>query len=133
MSAGEILVVEDDVHMQRLIQYNLERAGFEIVVKGDAESAHEYLAACMPTAIVHDIMLPGMAGTESVRRIRELYSFGEVPIVMLSAKGQLADVQEALSQGATAYMSKPFDPEHLIERVCHVIAESRGFPDEKKP
>lgn len=106
----KILVVDDESTMRRLAQYNLELAGHEVLL---AETAEEGLALArseQPNLILQDVMLPGMDGFEALTELKNDSATLAIPVVMLTAKGQRTDVEQAMEAGAAGYITKPFDP-----------------------
>jgi twitching motility two-component system response regulator PilH len=113
-----VLVVEDSHAEQQLISNLLSRAGFDVEVKGDAESAWEWLQSHpLPNLIVLDIIMPGQSGLDLCRSIREEAKFANVPILFCSSKDQEFDKFWALRQGGNEYVTKPFAPKDLLDRV----------------
>jgi DNA-binding response OmpR family regulator len=113
-----ILVVEDEMKIARLVRDYLEHAGFEVVVAGDGESAVASARGRKPDLIVLDLGLPGRDGLEVTRELRRS---SNVPIVMLTARGEEADRIVGLEVGADDYVVKPFSPKELVARVRAVL------------
>lgn len=109
-----ILVVDDDVRLLRFVRANLESVGYKVLLSEDAETAVGVVEKEMPDVIILDVMLPGLGGFEFARRVRE---FSPVPILMLTAKSEEADVVAGLRVGADDYMTKPFGVQELLARV----------------
>lgn len=109
-----ILVVDDDVRLLRFVRANLESVGYKVLLSEDAETAIGVVEKEMPDVIILDVMLPGLGGFEFARRVRE---FSPVPILMLTAKSEEADVVAGLRVGADDYMTKPFGVQELLARV----------------
>jgi two-component system alkaline phosphatase synthesis response regulator PhoP len=116
-----ILIVEDDEDIQQLVSYNLLKAGFAVEVADSGEQALEYAEAQPPNLIVLDIMLPGMSGLEVCRILRHGEQTAAIPIIMLTAKGEEADIVAGLDLGADDYITKPFSPKVLVSRVKAVL------------
>ncbi|MBI2958580.1 MAG: response regulator transcription factor [Chloroflexi bacterium] len=116
-----VLVVDDDVRLLRFVRANLESVGYKVLLAEDAESAMGTVEKEMPDLIILDIMLPGIAGFELARRIRE---FSAVPILMLTAKSEESDVVTGLRVGADDYMTKPFGVQELMARVEAILRRS---------
>ncbi len=113
-----ILIVEDDPHILKLIQYNLEKAGFECRVAGAATQAFEELERQKFHLIVLDIMLPGgMDGFELCKEIRKKPVWAAIPVLMLTARAEEIDRIVGLSVGADDYLVKPFSFEELLARI----------------
>lgn len=111
---GHVLIIEDAEDLARLIAALLKRHGYETSIEGDGLKGLTTARAGAHDLIILDRMLPGMDGLEVCRRIRQ---FSEAPILMLTAKGEVADRIEGLTVGATDYVPKPFDPDELVARV----------------
>lgn len=123
VAAGLILVVDDDEKTVRLVRAYMEREGFRVVTAGDGRSALRVIDDEMPDLIVLDLMLPELDGLTVARRVREV---SDVPILMLSARGTVADRIQGLSEGADDYLPKPFSPAELLVRVKAVLRRARG-------
>lgn len=108
------MIIEDAEDLARLIAALLKRHGYEVTLSGDGLQGLATARAGHHDLIILDRMLPGLDGLEVCRRIRQ---FSEAPILMLTAKGEVADRIEGLTVGATDYVSKPFDPDELVARV----------------
>lgn len=124
--APPILVVDDDPKIVSLVKTYLEREGFRVVTAADGRAALRAVDDCQPGLIVLDLMLPELDGLALMRIIRERSS---VPIVMLSARGAVADRVLGIHEGADDYLAKPFSPAELVVRVKAVLrraSESSG-------
>jgi DNA-binding response OmpR family regulator len=121
-SARTALVVEDDADIGKLLQWVLEREGFAVTLIADGGEAVRRVGAGNPTRLVLlDVMLPHASGHEILRVIRAHGDWKAVPVVMLTAKSQEADVVKALDAGASDYMVKPFQPAELRARVRRLV------------
>jgi len=116
-----ILVVEDDEDIQQLVGYNLIKAGFLVEYGDSGEQALEKIRNQTPDIMLLDLMLPSMDGTELCRIIRSDSRLSELPIIMLTAKGEESDIISGLDHGADDYVTKPFSPKILISRVKAVL------------
>ncbi len=125
MGKTRILVVEDDKNILKLIIYNLEKEGFFCSGVSNGEDALKELETTRPDLVVLDIMLPGMDGLEVCRRIRQEKSLANMPIIMLTAKGEEVDRIVGFEIGADDYMVKPFSPRELILRIKSVLKRGR--------
>ena len=121
-----ILVVDDDPVIQKLLAVNFEMEGYRVVTAGDGEEALAQVAAERPDAVVLDVMMPKIDGIEVVRRMRADAVVAAIPVLLLSARAQAKDIAEGLDAGADAYITKPFEPLDLLERVASLI--ERGTP-----
>jgi two-component system alkaline phosphatase synthesis response regulator PhoP len=116
-----ILIVEDDEDIQQLVGYNLIKAGFLVEYGDSGEQALEKIKHQAPDLILLDLMLPGMDGTELCRVIRSDIKINQIPIIMLTAKGEESDIINGLDHGADDYITKPFSPKILISRIKAVL------------
>ena len=123
--SARILVVEDEPAIQALIAVNLKRAGHEVVAALDAESARRHVDEVLPDLVLLDWMLPGISGLEFARRLRAEARTRNVPIIMLTARGEEADKVQGLTSGADDYVTKPFSPKELLARIQAVLRRQR--------
>ena len=121
MKQNKILIVDDDENICELLRLYLEKDGFETVVANDGETAIDYNTKYNPDLILLDIMLPKLDGWQVCREIRKT---DEVPIIMLTAKGETFDKILGLELGAEDYVSKPFDTKEVIARIKAVLRRS---------
>ena len=120
----KILIVDDDNNIAELISLYLTKECFETMIVGDGESALSAVDSFSPNLILLDLMLPGIDGYQVCREVR---SKSNIPIIMLSAKGEIFDKVLGLELGADDYMEKPFDSKELVARVKAVLRRS-GCP-----
>lgn len=123
----KILIVDDDVNIAELISLYLTKECFDTLIVHDGEEAIQQFASYQPNLVLLDLMLPGIDGYEVCREIRKTSS---IPIIMLSAKGEIFDKVLGLELGADDYMIKPFDSKELVARVRAVLR--RFHPTEVK-
>lgn len=117
MAKKKILVVEDDRDISELITYNLEREGYEIACLYDGSQAVDFVRKRKPELIILDLMLPEVDGIEICRTLKSDAATKHIPIVMLTAKSEEADVVVGLQMGADDYIPKPFSPKVLVARI----------------
>ena len=110
-------MVDDEEPIQELLRFNLEKEGYVVCIATDGEEALTHVASDQPDLIVLDLMLPGMDGLEVCRRLRSKPKFQQIPIIMLTAKGEEIDTVLGLELGADDYMTKPFSPRELLARI----------------
>ena len=122
-----ILIVDDDLNIAELIALYLTKECFETRIVGDGEEAVKQFDEFKPNLVLLDLMLPGIDGYEVCRQIRKT---SNVPIIMLSAKGEIFDKVLGLELGADDYMMKPFDTKELVARVKAVLRRFRNEPAE---
>jgi two-component system phosphate regulon response regulator PhoB len=121
MAQARILVVDDEPDLLELVYYNLTRASYEVVCVKSGEEVLAYIQTQLPDLLVLDLMLPGMDGLEICKRLRQDQRTVMVPIVMLTARSEEADVVAGLELGADDYLTKPFSPRVLLARVKAVL------------
>ncbi|MCX7025265.1 MAG: response regulator transcription factor [Spirochaetes bacterium] len=117
MAKATILVIEDDQDIRELLAYTLGKEGYEVETVPTAEAGLAAMAARMPDLVVLDVMLPGMDGFEFLRKIKSKPGRGDSAVIMVSAKGEEADIVAGLELGADDYVTKPFSPRVLVARV----------------
>ena len=118
-----ILVVEDDMQIARLVRDYLEHAGFDVIVAGDGEAGLACVRGSRPDMVILDLGLPGRDGLDVTRELRRT---SEVPVVMLTARGDEADRIVGLELGADDYVVKPFSPKELVARVRAVLRRTEA-------
>jgi two-component system phosphate regulon response regulator PhoB len=119
--AARILVVEDEPAVQELMRYTLEQAGMEAITASSAEDALESLREELPDAVLIDWMLPNKSGLALARELRETERTADLPLIIVTARGEEADRVKGLDQGADDYVVKPFSPRELIARIQAVL------------
>lgn len=125
-----ILVVDDDPQLRRLLSEYLSEVGFAVELAGDGEQMRRILERKMPDAIVMDLMLPGSDGLSLTREIR---TTSNVPILMLSARGEEVDRVVGLEVGADDYLAKPFSPRELLARLRALLRRAQVAPATSSP
>lgn len=125
-----ILVIEDDKHISKLLRYNLEKTGYDCAIVEDGEKALDILGKQGADLIILDIMLPKMDGFEVCRLIKQDTKLKNIPIIMLTAKGEEVDRIVGLELGADDYVVKPFSPRELILRIKAIL--KRGKEESSK-
>ncbi len=120
-----ILVVEDEDSLATLLQYNLQKEGYDIALAGDGEEALLLVDERLPDLIVLDWMLPKVSGIEVCRRLRQRNETRNVPIIMLTARGEESDRVRGLDTGADDYLVKPFSMTELTARIRAVLRRIR--------
>jgi DNA-binding response OmpR family regulator len=124
-----VLVVDDDVNVRDVLRRYLEQAGYRVLLADDGEGALRLAAEARPDLVVLDLMLPGIDGFEVCRRLRQRDGQQrEVPVVMLTARGEEEDRIAGLRLGADDYVAKPFSPRELVLRVGSVLRRAHAAP-----
>jgi DNA-binding response OmpR family regulator len=120
-SAPLVLVADDDPDILDLVRYRLERSGYAVATAIDGSEAVRLAGELRPALAVLDVMMPSLDGLEATRRIRGDPLTAEIPVILLTAKAQDADVQEGFVAGADDYIRKPFSPRELSARVQAIL------------
>ncbi len=121
---AKILIADDEPNMRLLMSdtfEELEEKGVELLVAGNGKDALEIIKTEKPELVILDAMMPGMSGFEVCNMVKNVLVMKGIYIVMLTAKAQEIDKQEGQNAGADIYMTKPFDPEELLEKVVEVL------------
>jgi two-component system phosphate regulon response regulator PhoB len=119
-----VLIVEDEADLVTLLKYNLEKENFRTLSAGDGEEALLLAAEQVPNLVLLDWMLPLMSGLEVCRQMRRNPKTRDIPIIMLTARGEEADKVRGLNSGADDYIAKPFSPTELVARMRAVLRRS---------
>ena len=130
MANEHILVVEDEEDIQELLRFNLEKEGFQVTTVGTGEDGIAQVRDKTPDLVVLDLMLPGLNGLDVCRLLKGSAESKSVPVVMVTAKGEEADIVAGLELGADDYLVKPFSPKVLIARIRAVLRRGRDEEDE---
>jgi two-component system, OmpR family, alkaline phosphatase synthesis response regulator PhoP len=121
-----ILAVDDERNIRRLVEVTLLRAGYRVSHAEDGVEALEKIDAERPDLVVLDVMMPRLDGFEVLKRLRENPKTADLPVVMLTAKAQDADIFRGWQSGADMYLTKPFNPMELLIYVKKVFASIEG-------
>ena len=121
MADAKVLLVDDDPVILKLLQVNFEMEGYTVLTANDGVEGLEKARAERPDVVILDIMMPRMDGLEVTRELKGDDSTKEMPILLLSAKAQASDIQLGRDVGADDYLTKPFDPLELLERVSEIL------------
>ena len=122
---ARILVVEDEEALSALLEYNLSREGFDAQVIGDGDEAMLSLEEDRPDLLLLDWMLPGLSGIEICRRVRAKTDLRDLPVIMMTARGEEADRVRGLDTGADDYLTKPFSIPEMVARVRALLRRAR--------
>jgi two-component system alkaline phosphatase synthesis response regulator PhoP len=131
MTRQRILIIEDDEDIRELLVYNLEKNGYEVEAAESGETGLASAGIRKPDLVLLDLMLPGMDGLSVCRQLKSGSVTHEIPIIIISAKGEEADIITGLELGADDYLAKPFSPNILLSRVRAVLRRTgQSLPDE---
>jgi two-component system phosphate regulon response regulator PhoB len=131
MPSPRILVVDDEEDLLELLRFNLSGEGFSVTCVATGEEALEKVAEGAPDLILLDLMLPGMDGLEVARRLKSQAVTKEIPVVMLTAKGEEGDIVKGLERGADDYVTKPFSRKVLAARIRAVLRRKQAKPKDE--
>jgi DNA-binding response OmpR family regulator len=121
MAKCKIMVVDDEPDIVKLVKISLEMANYEVIEAFSGIEALEKSKAELPSLFLLDIMMPDMNGYEVCQRLKADDKTKNIPVVMLTAKGQKGDAEEGLKVGADDYIIKPFDPYELGEQISEIL------------
>jgi DNA-binding response OmpR family regulator len=116
-----ILIADDEPNIRQLVAFTLRRRGYAILEAEDGKTALDLIRAGSPDLVVLDVMMPGMTGIAVVQEMMGDAEMAEIPVILLSAKGQGVEIEEGLASGARLYLVKPFSPRELAERIAEVL------------
>ena len=130
--ARKILTCDDEKHIVRLIQVNLERQGYEVITAFNGVECLEKVKEDRPDLIVLDVMMPEMTGFEVLETLKSDPETENIPVIMLTARAQDSDVLRGWQSGVECYLTKPFNPMELIAFVKRIFSMEDGITDEKR-
>lgn len=125
---ARVLLVEDDADIRDLVRFNLEREGFAVETAADGDLGLDLATSKIYDAVLLDLMLPGVDGLEICRRLRRDPRSAQVPVIMVTSRGQEKDVIDGLNLGADDYITKPFSVKQLVARVRTAVRRYRDVP-----
>ena len=120
-----ILIVDDEPHIRRILTFLLQQRGYVTLVAADGVEALDLARSELPDLILLDLMMPRMDGFEVCAKLREEFSTSQIPVIMVTAKGEVTDKVRGLQGGANDYLTKPYDNKELLARVQNVLDWSR--------
>ena len=123
MAKGRILVVDDEIYIVHILDFSLGMEGYEVITALDGEQALEKARADKPDLIVLDIMMPKLDGYETCKILKADAETKEIPVILLSAKGRNVDQKIGFEVGADDYITKPFSPRKLVERINAILGQ----------
>jgi CheY-like chemotaxis protein len=124
VAGKKVLVVDDEKFVRELIKIKLGRCGLTVIEATNGLEAIETARNQKPDIILMDVMMPKMNGFEACEKLKSNPDTARIPIVMLTARGEQANLEKGLALGATDYMSKPFSPQKLAELVIEILTRS---------
>jgi two-component system alkaline phosphatase synthesis response regulator PhoP len=123
MAKGKILVVDDEIYIVHILDFSLGMEGYEVLTALDGEQALEKARAEKPDLIVLDIMMPKLDGYETCKLLKAGEDTKNIPVILLSAKGRNVDQKIGFEVGADDYITKPFSPRKLVERINAILGQ----------
>ncbi|HEX3620940.1 MAG TPA: response regulator [Acidimicrobiales bacterium] len=120
-----VLVIDDDPVILELLRVNFEIEGFDVVCASDGEEGLRLAQSEQPDIVISDIMMPRRDGLQLLNDLKAGPTTADLPVILLSAKAQKSEVQQGLDMGADDYITKPFDPLELIDRLNAVMTRPR--------
>ena len=126
VAKGRILVVDDEVYIVHILDFSLGMEGYEVVTALDGEQALEKVAQQKPDLIVLDIMMPKLDGYETCKALKSREETRDIPVILLSAKGRNVDQKTGFEVGADDYITKPFSPRKLVERINAILGQANS-------
>ena len=124
MAKGKILVVDDEIYIVHILDFSLGMEGYEVVTALDGEQAIEKARSEKPDLIVLDIMMPKLDGYETCKILKGDKETRDIPVILLSAKGRNVDQKVGFEVGADDYITKPFSPRKLVERINSILGHT---------
>ncbi len=121
MDRKRILVVDDEIYIVHILEFSLTMEGYSVLTASDGEEALRIIEQERPDLVVLDIMMPKLDGYEVCRRLRQDEQFRSLPVILLSAKGRPIDREAGLGAGADDYITKPFSPRKLLEKMRELL------------
>lgn len=126
MAKGKILVVDDEIYIVHILDFSLGMEGYEVLTALDGEQAYEKARAEKPDLIVLDIMMPKLDGYETCKLLKADEMTKHIPVILLSAKGRNVDQKVGFEVGADDYITKPFSPRKLVERINAILGQGNS-------
>lgn len=126
MDRKRILVVDDEIYIVHILEFSLTMEGYTVLTASNGEEALKMIEQERPDLVVLDIMMPKLDGYEVCRHLRADERFGNLPVILLSAKGRPVDREAGLQAGADDYIAKPFSPRKLLEKIRELLDRSES-------
>ena len=124
MAKGRILVVDDEIYIVHILDFSLGMEGYEVITALDGEQALEKARVEKPDLVVLDIMMPKLDGYETCKMLKADEGTKDIPVILLSAKGRNVDQKIGFEVGADDYITKPFSPRKLVERINAILGQA---------
>ena len=118
---AKILIVDDEIHIKNLLEYNLKKAGYEVFSVANGKSALENIGNFQPELILTDLDMPEMSGYKLIEKLYSNRETRNIPIIIITCKSQNEDIQKGLKLGVKEYIVKPFDPNQLVKKIGEIL------------
>lgn len=118
----KILIVDDEIHIVNILKFNLKKAGFDIITASNGEEALKILETEKPDVILCDVMMPKVTGFEVCQKVKADEKLKKIPFILLTAKGQEIDKDIGLKYGADFYLTKPFSPKNIVDKITEILS-----------
>jgi len=118
----KILVVDDESHIVNILKFNLKKSGYDVITAGNGEEALTMITNEKPDVIICDVMMPKVTGFEVCQKVKGDEALKQIPFILLTAKGQEVDKDIGLKFGADFYLTKPFSPKNIVDKVAEILA-----------
>ncbi|MFQ5951840.1 MAG: response regulator [Candidatus Omnitrophota bacterium] len=115
--ATKILIIDDEPSVVKMVEFRLKKDGFDVITAQNGAEGLEKAKAESPDIILLDILMPEMDGHETLLRLKDSAETRSIPVIMLTAKGQIEDIERSSKEGAMDYISKPYDPVVLLSKI----------------
>jgi len=118
-----ILIADDESHIRRILEFNLKRAGYEVLTTEDGQAALALALSARPDLVILDVSMPELTGLDVCRRLKADAALEATPVFLLTARGQESDAEAGRVAGADQFFTKPFSPKHLVEQVRNAVGD----------
>jgi len=118
----KVLIADDESHIVNILKFNLKKAGFDVITAGNGEEALNMISNEMPDLIICDVMMPKVTGFEVCQKVKNDENLKKIPFILLTAKGQDVDKDAGFKYGADHYLTKPFSPKSIVDKVSEILA-----------
>jgi len=123
---AKILIIDDEADLVNMLKMRLEAAGYDVISAGDGQEGLGIIRKSKPDLVVLDLMLPGMDGYKVCGLLKNDKRYSEIPVIIFSARAQQSDMKMGEEVGADAYITKPFEPKALLDKIEELIKRGRG-------
>ena len=126
MASPRVLIVDDEDYILQILSFSLQAEGWDVITASDGEKALDAVGEFGPDLVVLDLMMPVMDGYQVLKQLKGCQDTRHIPVIVLTAKGRDLDRQIAVESGADDYITKPFSPQRLVERIHEKLAAGQS-------